>query len=481
MELPKNITQIGEVNPFCKIYVEDYVISYLKQLNQVAVDKDLATALYGEKKTEGDITYLFLFGACKLDFLQKETRHLSQAQKQEIEKLRRRYFPEYEFLGYRLLNGEMIEGFYICEQDICRYIEGYAQFYEKNDKMLAYMLDTREQVSAPEVVDSGKYEEVKRRQEARREQTKEEGGWKRRERGSRSPREIFRGEDRQQDSSRAYQDMQSSEEVFPKEVSRGESARKDNSGRREATYREEASRRAGAFKREVNRDDTRYAKLAAAVVFAVLCIAGISGMKDSVSMEGLQTAARDAVSGVMEQKLPDVEAVDGQAVSSQGTGSVLTMEEKLAEALQKENQQASGQAPEGTGQPAEGQSTPNGTETQTAQQPGADDAGNGTVNANPSGTEGTAPSGQETSELSGTQTSEASPQPIQSPEPTPASTPEPTPEPQPVSYTIRRGDTLIGICLRNYGSDVKVAEICELNQIANPDDIKVGQKILLPQ
>lgn len=480
MELPKNITQIGEVNPFCKIYVEDYVISYLKQLNQAALDKDLATALYGEKKTEGDITYLFLFGACKLDFLQKETRHLSQAQKQEIEKLRRRYFPEYEFLGYRLLNGEMIEGFYICEQDICRYIEGYAQFYEKNDKMLAYMLDTREQVSAPEVVDSGKYEEVKRRQEARREQTKEEGSWKRRERGSRSPREIFRGEDRQQDSS--WEDRQSSEEEFPKEVSRGESARKGNSGRREATYREEASRRAGAFKREVNRDDTRYAKLAAAVVFAVLCIAGISGMKDSVSVEGLQTAARDAVSGVMEQKLPDVEAVDGQAVSSQGTGSVLTMEEKLAEALQKENQQASGQVPEGTGQQPEGQSTPNGAETQAAQQPGADNAGDGTANA-------TAPSNQETPEPSGTQSSEASPQPIQSPEPTPASTPEPTPastpeptpEPQPVSYTIRRGDTLIGICLRNYGSDVKVAEICELNQIVNPDDIKVGQKILLPQ
>lgn len=39
MELPKNITQIGETNPHCKIYVEDYVISYIRQLNQYARDR----------------------------------------------------------------------------------------------------------------------------------------------------------------------------------------------------------------------------------------------------------------------------------------------------------------------------------------------------------------------------------------------------------------------------------------------------------
>lgn len=35
------------------------------------------------------------------------------------------------FLGYQILNGEMVEGFRICEQEICRYVAGYAQFYEK--------------------------------------------------------------------------------------------------------------------------------------------------------------------------------------------------------------------------------------------------------------------------------------------------------------------------------------------------------------
>ena len=158
MELPKNITQIGETNPHCKIYVEDYVISYIKQLNQHACDKMLAVGLYGERKEEAGITYLFLYGACRLNFLQKECRHLSQAVQQEAEKQRKKYFSEYDFLGYRLLDGEMVEGFHVCQQDVCRYIEGYAQFYVKNEKMLALMLDERQEEAKPEEFNQEKYD-----------------------------------------------------------------------------------------------------------------------------------------------------------------------------------------------------------------------------------------------------------------------------------------------------------------------------------
>ena len=167
MELPKNITQIGEVDKTCKVYVEDYVVSYIKQLNRQAENKEISVALYGKHELENGIDYHFIYGACKVDQLPKEVRHLSQAQMQEIERFRRKYFPETTFAGYRLLNGEMIEGFYICDRDICRYVAGYAQFYEKNDAMLAYMLDVREEIP-PEYVDQEKYEKVKQRQEERR-------------------------------------------------------------------------------------------------------------------------------------------------------------------------------------------------------------------------------------------------------------------------------------------------------------------------
>ena len=133
MELPKNITQIGEADKHCRVYVEDYVVSYIKQMNGMAQNKDIAIALYGRKTAEDGVAYLFAYGSAKLNFLQKPVRHLSQAQEQEIEKLRRKYFSEMTFLGYQILNGEMVEGFRICEQEICRYVAGYAQFYEKND------------------------------------------------------------------------------------------------------------------------------------------------------------------------------------------------------------------------------------------------------------------------------------------------------------------------------------------------------------
>ena len=89
MELPKNITQIGEADKHCRVYVEDYVVSYIKQMNEMAQNKDIAIALYGRRTTENGVAYLFAYGSAKLNFLQKPIRHLSQAQEQEIEKLRK--------------------------------------------------------------------------------------------------------------------------------------------------------------------------------------------------------------------------------------------------------------------------------------------------------------------------------------------------------------------------------------------------------
>ena len=128
----------------------------------------LCGILHKTKTAEDGVAYLFAYGSAKLNFLQKPVRHLSQAQEQEIEKLRRKYFSEMTFLGYQILNGEMVEGFQICEQEICRYVSGYAQFYEKNDSMLAYMLENRGEEAAPEKGDQEKYEVVKKRQEERR-------------------------------------------------------------------------------------------------------------------------------------------------------------------------------------------------------------------------------------------------------------------------------------------------------------------------
>ena len=89
MNLPKNITQIGETDQRCKIYVEDYCVSYIRQTNKQAEERNVAVALYGIRKEEDGISYVFFYGAAKLYSLQKEVRHLSQAHNQDIEKLRK--------------------------------------------------------------------------------------------------------------------------------------------------------------------------------------------------------------------------------------------------------------------------------------------------------------------------------------------------------------------------------------------------------
>lgn len=393
MDLPKNITQIGEINHGCKIYVEDYVVSYIKQLNGHAIDKELAVGMYGVRREEGGITYLFFYGACKLNFLQRETRHLSQAVLQEAEKARKKYFSEYDFLGYRLLNGEMVEGFHVYEQGVCRYVEGYAQFYEKNDSMLRFMVDERQEEAKPEEFDQAKYDVVKRRQEERRQKAEAQ---------------TFR-------SGRRERDMRTGKKSVP--------------GQKEGV------------------PDTRLRqmKITAAAVFIVLCGAGLATMGGEGKLNELRQAAQDLVDGMSEQQLPDMVEVSNGEVQ---VGTIVA-EDKLTDAIRKENEAASASAP--TPEP---ELTPEST-----------------------------PTPEPTVEPEPTPTIEPTPTPEPTPDPTPEPTPEPTPtpEPEPVSYTIQRGDTLIGICMRWYGSDQRVAEICALNNISNPDDIKIGQKILLPQ
>ena len=481
MELPKNITQIGETNPYCKVYVEDYVISYIKQLNQYANEKEMAVALYGVRKEEAGITYLFLYGASRLVFLQKECRHLSQAVLQEAEKQRKKFFPDTVFLGYRLLDGEMIEGFHICEQGVCRYVGGYAQFYEKNDAMLAFMLEERQEASKPEIVDQEKYNVVKRRQEERRALAEEKSG---------------------------HAILQ----------------------RRKAARTEEAaSQPAGANAR------LKGMRLTAAAVFTLLCATGLAAMGNGEKLEEWQTAVRQLMENMSEQQLPDAVQV------SNGTAQVGTIvaEDRLNDAILNENAAANSE-PADPGQ-SSGQGTPQDPVQSSGQgtpQDPVQSSGQGTpqdpVQSSGQGTpqdpgqssgQGTSQDPEQSSDENGSQTGEnadgnsAGQEQGQPPSREPESgegtgqqgegsdnrqeptdqmpqdnegqaapdnqTQETKPAAGPTaeldSYIVQKGDTLIGICVKRYGSDTRVSEICSLNNIENPDDIKVGEKIFLPQ
>lgn len=417
MDLPKNITQIGVQDANCKVYVEDYVVSFLKQLNPIARDKTMAAALYGRRKVEGDKTYLFVYGAGKLDFIQKEARHLSQAQRQEIERIRRQYFGDYEFLGYRILNGEMVEGFYVCEQDICRYVAGYAQFYENNEAMLTYMLESRQGDAAPESVDSEKYEMVRDRQEKRR-------------------------------AKFTQHKMEQEKEKAPRKF--------------------------------MTQAQKRGFQAAAATMFVLLFLLGITlhtPLLENGSMEWEKLKAEFSekkLSGAMEGNAEESEPTKESATIQERKTEIIKADDKLTEALQAENRQkdvipVSGKvATDASAEQKESQEASVGESTEA-------------VNGQATGVTEEAmlkETTEETAEETMEEVADASMKEAESQsEEIQESSEE---EPRPRAYIVCQGDTLTGISLQVYGTGNYVNQICQLNQIKNPDEIQIGQKILLP-
>ena len=527
MELPKNITQVGESDQRCKVYAEDYVISYIKQMNRQAEGKNIAIALYGIRKEEENISYIFFYGAAKVNSIQKEVRHLSQAQSQEVEKLKKRFFPEYQFMGYRLLDGDMIEGFHVCDQGTCRYISGYACFYEKNDAMLAYMLDSRKEEVPPETVDQEKFDRVRQRQEERRAQYRSSvaGTTSRKEESER--REDYAGA-----QEGVYTGSRERTYIRGREGIRAASQRGTRSGSRESgrirgwnasrIKSGNSSEKAGSVPRQTKPQATpslRMMRAAVAGIFILLCVLGITSAKDMGSTEDIQAAARQLIAEFTEKKIPDA----SEEADNANQSDTLVAEDKLTDAIQQEN--AAKQSEESAKQSEQSESS------QASQQ--IDQTAQSTQPSQPEQTEGGQASQQtdqaaqstQPSQSEGSQSAQQTDQAAQSTQPSQseqteqstqtgqsAQTTDTQPDQQttqsadsqsaqqssqaaseqttqqsvsqqastPVTYTIKKGDTLTAISIAQYGTDEMVQAICDLNQIKDPDDIRFGQKILLP-
>ena len=61
--LPKNIRQIGERDPILKLYVEDYVNTYLKRLKPWGGTDLRVGLLLGNVEMRGETPYVFVDGA----------------------------------------------------------------------------------------------------------------------------------------------------------------------------------------------------------------------------------------------------------------------------------------------------------------------------------------------------------------------------------------------------------------------------------
>lgn len=187
-QLPKNVRQIGNVSDEPKIYVEDYVDTFLNQLKDKAGDEPIGVALAGEIFSVEGIPAVYISGAFRLKEVEVTPKEVSVKEEtiRQMEEDRKQYFPMAEIVGWGLiedgkpmgrnrevsrihsrffakdqsvfiwkdsLDGE--EVFYAYKYGELMQMGGHYIFYEKNPAMQNYMISTRKKigVSPSEVVE----------------------------------------------------------------------------------------------------------------------------------------------------------------------------------------------------------------------------------------------------------------------------------------------------------------------------------------
>lgn len=176
---PKNVRQVGNVCDTPKIYVEDYVDTYLNQIKEQSKEQWTGAFLVGEKTEIDGIDCLFVTGAVRM--MQHSEDNGAVLIDEEMMRQARKecgdYFPGQEILGWMLIevNGTMglsnaimqmhekhfpeknsifiqkhpiedEENYYAFKFHELMQMGGHYIFYEKNPAMQNYMINVRRQI-----------------------------------------------------------------------------------------------------------------------------------------------------------------------------------------------------------------------------------------------------------------------------------------------------------------------------------------------
>lgn len=428
--LPKNIRQIGDAGSDKRVYIEDYVITFL--------EKTGCAVLLGEVWQNENMKCLFADGAVEIaegepndDMWEKIYREMKQyfpgrevigwAKKMEepeeepdekLLDLHREQFPGEDRLLF-LYDSEENASVFLTENTGIRKQSGYYIYYEKNEQMQSYMVKENEgqSVEAESKNQDGAIQNFRRR--------------------------IAK---KQQDAQNVEQEQKS-------------------------------------------KTPTMVRFLYGASMFLVLTILVIGAtmvnnynrMKDmEVTLQemalGSDGQSSDLSKGTEKQKETDALAASAQAEGENTKESAISDETEKTWILKESSTESSKNteslnsttATESTG--ANSSSAGNvGTTGESSQNPSTESSMNSLTGGTSAGT-----SGRQDSTTSGS--SSANNRAASSSDVTKYQ----------AEYTVRDGDTLAIVCRMYYGNLDKLQEICDLNGITDPNTILPGQKIVLP-
>lgn len=195
--IPRNIRQIGLINENYRIYVEDYVYTFLgKTAEKTKKEENQAgclAVLLGEIKWAEGVSYVFIRGTIKVESTEAAADHIDFSQEvwTQIQEEEEKYFKGQEIVGWFFAQpelplkatdlfkrvhlkhfggGEKVlmlmdptereDAFFRYENGFLVKQSGYYLYYEKNPMMQAYMID-KNQLSQEEQKEEVEDEAVK--------------------------------------------------------------------------------------------------------------------------------------------------------------------------------------------------------------------------------------------------------------------------------------------------------------------------------
>lgn len=176
-KLPKNIRQVGERDQVVKLYIEDYVNTYLKRLYPAGGQDLRVGLLLGEIRTEEGIPFLFIDGALEMEQVTREGEKVEFTEEawKKAYQVMEQMFPHRSVQGWFLcgapgcalspldywkqhgqyfsgknqlmylnsgLEGE--EAIYTASEDGFYKLRGYSIYYERNQMMQDYMVSRKD-------------------------------------------------------------------------------------------------------------------------------------------------------------------------------------------------------------------------------------------------------------------------------------------------------------------------------------------------
>ena len=409
LQIPKNVMQIGEIGAHTKIYMEDYVHTFVERI------QDAQTYLvFGRKEERNDVMIYLIYGVEK---------------KTDWDRGSYPYFKKYDRLGtLERTNGKSvfkpIRGSGIA-------LDGYFIFYEQNEDMQSYMIAARETEGMNPGTDTDKViEEVAQRRELRRKEREGSAagtGFAR----SGAPKPKVSGT---LFSAASFAERKSTRALKRKNV------------QSKSPVRDSAKRAASAASRPQRWTVPELCRVGCLAMLLVLLATALTSVNRYPDMKAVMEIFSQAAENV--RKEDETDSQNAALVVEEGNaGNLLTVERQAEDSASVSREEAAAENLLETAQTAE--MMPESAPALSSEENPVDLM------------EETLPAAGQATDSSLEETAEKS-------------------EAEPASYVVKKGDNLAQIIRNHYGTTARLWEICELNNIKDPDQILPGQNILLP-